>query len=162
MSLILGGLLLSLLSACVGIAIRNLIYASYQPAQCTILSKQIIHDYSGDIWFEEPSLTYSARLPDGNREIATGYKGPWVRDGWKFGAQEENSDLVLQNYAIGRTYACWYTPFKSPHAVLVRANYTSDSMSVSFWRNRLLSLRHEVIPQLATKLPAMAGLLCPK
>src|SRR5437879_524251 len=133
-----GAFLFSLLLACLGIVARNYIYASYQPAQCTIQSKGVLTVYLNKIDHYEPSLTYSVRTPDGSQEIVTGYKGPYF-DGWNDRYLfAEDAEKVLQPYKIGATYACWYTSLRSPHAILVYANYPSGSTSLAFWLTLLM------------------------
>ncbi|GER89711.1 hypothetical protein KDW_38730 [Dictyobacter vulcani] len=118
---------------------RHYIYASYQPAQCTIKDKQIISEVvDSDMWYK-PSLTYNVTRSNGDQETVTGYKGP-TSDGWedRYSTPEIPQNYILQNYTIGQTYPCWYTPFKSPHAVLVLENYSSGMMSFSFWMTLLI------------------------
>lgn len=136
-----GALLLSLLSALVGIVARNYIYASYQPASCTIQSKDVSPTFykDGSIKYNLP-LTYSVLAPDEHQEIVTGYKGPYF-DGWKDGYSNfDDAENALVPYEIGEHYPCWYTSLKLPHAVLVLANYPLDAMSLSFLGEMAVSI----------------------
>lgn len=123
----------ALLCACAGLLARHYLYTSYQPAQCTIIDKRTVSDYvNSDTWYQ-PSLTYNVTRSDGYQETVTGYKGPWF-DGWADRyVVPDASESILQHYSIGETYPCWYTPFRSTHAVLVLTDYSSGAMSFSFW-----------------------------
>ena len=134
-----GAFLVTLLFIGANVLARQYIYASYQPAQCTIKDKQIISEVvNSDIWYE-PSLTYNVTRSNGDQETVTGYKGP-ESGGWedRYSTPEILQNYILQNYTIGQTYPCWYTPFKSPHTVLVLENYSSGMMNLSFWMTLLI------------------------
>lgn len=128
-----GALSLSLLSALAGISARNYIYASYQPATCTIQSKDVSPTFfkDGSVKYNL-SLTYSVLAPDEHREVVTAYKGPYFDISKDEYSNFDDAENALAPYEIGEHYPCWYTLLKSPHAALVLANYPLDSMRLSF------------------------------
>lgn len=90
----------------------------YQAGRCTILSKHLLASYSsqknGGSPMYEPSFEFTVMTADGRHYHASGYDGSNTSTS---GLQSQQA--IIDSYAIGQSYPCWYDPANPSQAVLV-------------------------------------------
>lgn len=100
----------------------------YQPAQCTITSKdlRIISGSSSSKHHSGPyyhaDLQYTLHLPNGQQVTSSSYD--WFDRGIPFlkTLSEDRSieEEILSRYTVGQSYTCWYNPAATNESVLTR------------------------------------------
>nr|MDQ2718026.1 DUF3592 domain-containing protein [Chloroflexota bacterium] len=115
------------------------IYASYQPARCTIISSQVQYTSGSDYSYESPAFTYTVSAPGGYKQVGSDYDGPAHRNF----VLADNAQAIVNHYVVGRTYNCWYSPIGQPSAVLVLQDYQNNWLN--FWLT-LLGIMFLFIP----------------
>jgi hypothetical protein len=119
-------LLFVLLLACSVVGVMQvhkiLVYQSYQPGRCTILSGEIEHHSGRGGPRYAPSFAYIVRTQDGRAVQAGGYSASYLltdTDTLFSGSYSlAESRQIVGRYAVGKVYACWYNPAEPTHAVL--------------------------------------------
>jgi hypothetical protein len=120
------GLLVGMITVILYLPLLN-----YQTGQCTITAKQLISvqtEYtppdnpSGGvgnipsmpipITSYKPDFQYSVRTANGRQYQAEGY------DFRSSSTYQFTAQAVLDRYAVGKTYPCWYDPADPSHAIL--------------------------------------------
>ena len=89
--------------------------ASYAPALCTILTKQLLTRTLKDRQTYLPNFTFRVQTTSGQHYEASGYGVDSAYSDDRAWAQ-----AVIDRYSIGKSSPCWYNPANPPHAVLTR------------------------------------------
>jgi hypothetical protein len=95
----------------------------YQLGQCTITAKQLQSEVAQStlnghtILTDEyaPTFEYTVHTAKGLRYTGSGYNGLSIYTSDRAGQQ-----AIVDHYAIGQSYSCWYDPADPTQAILVR------------------------------------------
>jgi hypothetical protein len=100
-----------------------LVYQSYQPGRCTILSGEI--QRAKGRYF--PSFAYLVRTQDGRTVQAGDYSASYLlMDLGNYSLTE--SRQIVGSYAVGKVYTCWYNPAEPTHAALVWRGFSFSDL----------------------------------
>lgn len=104
-----------LLAALIGLVqVRNFfVYQSFEQGTCTILDGQVVKNYSRGGTYYTPVFTYLVHMKNGQTARANGYDAPT-----QAGFSQDGAQQIVDSYALGRSYACWYDPADPTHAAL--------------------------------------------
>lgn len=94
--------------------LHQYVYTTYQPMSCLVDDTSVSYHSSKNGSYYEPDIAYEVIGTNG-QQIATG------DDAMGLGDYDDSSSAqaVADQYQIGSTYACWYSPIASPSALLV-------------------------------------------
>lgn len=104
---------------------------SYQSGQCTIIAKQLLqrqeeqketyssngttHTRTTTTTVYQPDFQFTVQTVDGRRYAARGY------DAFESASSERaGQQAIVDQYAVGKTYPCWYNPANPSQALLTR------------------------------------------
>lgn len=97
---------------------------SYKPGHCTITAKQLLWEISSTSGSNTKHSTQLLYAPDFNFIVYTANGGSYRASGYDgsgtYDSSQSSQQAILDAYAIGHTYSCWYDPSNPTNAVLVR------------------------------------------
>jgi hypothetical protein len=112
--LLLGGLFVLISIACVVWLVGDYSQLQrYQAGHCTITAKQLLQEQGEDNTVYRPDFQFTVQANDGSRYPAQGYdtQGDTFSD-------RTSQQAIVDQYAVGETYPCWYDPANPTQAVL--------------------------------------------
>jgi hypothetical protein len=135
-------------------------FTGYHQATCTILGKQLLSDSESGYC---PEFEFEFKTEDGQTIRARGYNN-W--NGW-YSSGQARQQAIVDSYAIGKTYPCWYDPRNPSRAVLSRRISWFNLITlfpllfivigVCMMRNARKDKRHQLSPEARLRQAQTSG-----